>query len=141
MNTWFIIRLVLVAFAFLGGVFSTQPTPQPDGVSAGILLGIFAFGILGMLFVVGIQRVNPRTASTWRYPSWAINPFLLREPLQFFHLGGFFMLAAGAGNLLRILFVEQASWFSALTLLAFGAGILGGVYACTVVYRGKMARA
>lgn len=139
MNTWSTIRVTLVTIAFLGG-FSSLPPVSPEEVSIWLLLGVFVFGVLGMLFVIGIQRINPRSAPTWRYPSWSINPFSLREPLQFFHLGGFFMLASGVGLQLRMLVVDRMLWSSAYIFLAFGAGILGGVYACTVIYRSKMTR-
>ena len=141
MNTWLIVRLALVALSVLQGALSSQVSAPPEGVSLSLLAVIVGFGIVGMLFVVGIQRINPRSASTWRYPSWSINPFLLREPLQFFHLGGFFFIAAGVGSAVRMLALGQTPQLSALFLPAFGVGILGGVYACTVVYRGKMARA
>ncbi len=140
MNAWSIVRFALLAVAFLQGAFVSQSPVSPEEVSLWPAFRLFGFGILCMLFVVGIQRINPFSAPSWRYPSWFINPFLFREPLQFFHLAGFSMLATSAGTLVRMLFVEPLLWFSALSSLAFGAGILGGVYACTFVYRGKMER-
>ncbi len=138
MRLWLAVRIALVGLSFLQGALSSQSFAPPQGVSLSLLAAIFVFGIVGMLFVVGIQRVTPRSAPVWRYPRWSINPFLLREPLQFFHLGGFFFIATGAGNALRLLFLAQPITASALFLPAFGAGALAGVYACTVVYRGKM---
>jgi hypothetical protein len=138
MKSWFIVRLLLVAVSFLQGAFIDLPLAPPEDVSAQSLVFIFGFGIFGMLFVIGIQRVNPRSAPTWRYPSWYINPFLLREPLQFFHLGGFIMFAVVAGGALRAVVSGQPLRFSLLLPLVFGIGTLVGVYACTFVFRGKM---
>jgi hypothetical protein len=139
MNTWLLVRLVLIAAAFLQGTLSNEALAPPEGVSVMLLMAIFAFGSVGMLFIVGIQRFNPRTAAVWRYPAWTVNPFLLREPLQFFHLGGFFVFAAGAGGALRGLVLGPLPGLPALFLPAWGVGMLCGVYACTFVYRSKMA--
>jgi hypothetical protein len=138
MNTWFMVRAGLVGAAFVLAALSTQALAPVGGASVPMLLAVFAFGIVGMLFIVGVQRLNPRSARVWRYPNWSINPFVLREPLQFFHLGGFFFLAGGAGSALGQLFRGQALGLASLFLPAFGAGILIGVYACTFVYRAKM---
>lgn len=140
MKTWVIVRVILLILAFFQGVFSSQVSAPPEGGTTTLLLSVFGFGVFGMLFVVGIQRINPRSAPIWRYPSWFINPFLLSEPLQFFHLGGYFFLVIGAGSVLRQLFLGQDLGLSILFMPAFGAGILSGVYACTFVYRGKMQR-
>ena len=75
--------------------------PLPSDVPAPILAVIFLFGIFGMLFVIGIQAANSLSSKAWRFPSWKINPFLIREPLQFFHFGGHYFLALGVGVLLR----------------------------------------
>lgn len=141
MKTWLVVRLALIGLFFLQGALSNQIAAPPEGVSAPLLAGIFVFAIVGMLFVVGIQRINPRSAPVWRYPNWSISPFLLREPLQFFHLGGFLFIAGGFGSALRLLVLGQAITVSALFLPTFGAGTLAGVYVCTVMYRSKMERA
>jgi len=140
MNTWLIVRVALVALSLVQGALTNEVIAPLEGVSASLLLAIFAFGVVGMLFVVGIQRVNHRSAAVWRYPSWSICPFLLREPLQFFHFGGFFLIAAGVGGALRMLVLGQSLLLSLLFIPTYGVGILAGVYVCTVVYRSKMER-
>lgn len=141
MKTWAIVRTALVIFAFLQVALRSQVPAPPEGVSLSGLAGIFCVGAFGILFVVGIQRINPLSAPTWRYPRWSVNPFLLREPLQFFHLAGFFFLAAGAGTLLRQFILGPQVELSVFFVPVFGSGILCGVYACTIVYRGKMSSA
>jgi hypothetical protein len=138
MKTWFIVRLTLVAVSFLEGAFLDLPLAPSEEVSRQSLVFIFGFGVVGMLFIIGLQRFNPRSAPTWRYPSWYINPFLLREPLQFFHLGAFIMFAVVAGGALRAVVSGQQLQFPLLLPLVFGISVLVGVYACTFVFRGKM---
>jgi hypothetical protein len=137
MRKWLVVRSALIVFAFLYCALVSQEM-TPDNVTSELLFTIFCFGIIGLLFVVGIQRLNPRSAPIWRYPSWSINPFLAREPLQFFHLGGFYFLASGAGIILRKLFLNQDLDISLLFFPAFGAGTLCGIYVCTYVYKSKM---
>lgn len=140
MNIWATVRAGLIAAGFvLASVTNAAAAPR-EGVTLTILAAVFSFGMVAMLFVIGMQRINPRSAPTWRYPSWTVNPFSLQEPLQFFHLGGFFFLATGAGAALYQLLHGQELGLANLFLPAFGAGILVGVYACTFAYRGKMER-
>ncbi|MDM4769972.1 hypothetical protein [Solimonas sp. SE-A11] len=140
MKIGFIVRLSVVALSFAQGALTSQLVAPAEGVSASMLVVVFLFGIVSMLFVVGMQRINPRSASVWRYPNWDINPFLLNEPLQFFHLGGYSFIAVGVGSALRLLVLGQAIPVSVMFAPAAGAGVLAGVYACTIVYRGKMER-
>jgi len=102
--------------------------PPPEDSPLPILGVIFIFGVVGMLFVVGIQAVNPRSASVWRYPSWSINPFLLKEPLQFFHFGGYYFLALGVGVLVRHLVTPHTIGPDSFFLLSLALGMLAGVW-------------
>lgn len=135
---WTIIRVTLISVAFLSPAFITKSPQQTEDMPAPFLIATFVFGIVGLLFVVGMQRINPWSAKLWRYPKWSINPFQIREPLQFFHFGGYFMLASGAGTLLHQILFGPALRISECLPLVFGVGILCGVRACTVVYQNKM---
>ena len=135
---WTVIRIIFIAAAFLSSTFITQAQPQTEDAPIAILIAAFLFGIVGLLFVVGMQRINPLSAKLWRYPKWSINPFQMREPLQFFHFGGYFMLASGAGIALNRIFWGPALHASDCLPLVFGFGILCGVRACTIIYQNKM---
>jgi hypothetical protein len=139
MKSWLILRVILIFAALLQGMLMDGVAPPPEDSSLPILGVIFIFGIVGMLFVVGIQAFNPLSASVWRYPSWHINPFLLKEPLQFFHFGGYYFLALGGGILIRHLATSHPLGPDSFFLLSLASGILAGVWACTVVFRRKMA--
>lgn len=101
-------------------------------------LELFIFGILGLLFVVDIQRLNPLSAQVWRYPRWDINPFLFSEPLQFFHLAGYAALAGAFGTILHEIFVTGRLGQNSRIEFVIGSGLLAGVYACTFIFRRKM---
>ena len=138
MNAWPYVRGALVGVFFLGGLFG-QSRPIDFPYAWPYIAGaVFAFGVVGMLFVVGIQAANPRSDLAWTYPRWARNPFTMRQPLQFFHLGGYAFMAAGTGALLRALFVPTTSVDEPLVITFWGAGMLAGVWCCVRVFRRKM---
>ena len=138
MKTWAIVRIALVATGVIQGALSDRVAAPADGVSIPLLFVVLGFGIFAMLFLVGVQRLNPRNAPAWRYPSWSLSPFSLRAPLQFFHLCGYFFLASGLGGALGQVVHGQPLGLATLFLPAFGAGLLVGVYLCTAVFRSKM---
>lgn len=138
MNSWSALRVILIFAALLQGTFMEGVAPPPEDSPLPILAFIFFFGILGMLFVVGIQAINPRSANVWRHPSWHINPFLIKEPLQFFHFGGHYFLALGIGVLIRHSVISPPLGPNSFFLLSLASGMLVGVWACTVAFRRKM---
>jgi hypothetical protein len=141
MNMWPYVRGGFVAVSFLGGVLGTDRRYVDFGYGLyEIAITVFVFGIVGMLLVIGIQAVNPRSDPKWFYPGWALNPFKLGQPLQFFHFGGYFIMAAGVGALLRSLFVHDTPLAEPVVFTFWGAGILVGVWCCTRVFRKKMVR-
>lgn len=139
-QNWTTIRVVLIAAAFLASAFSGQDQYQSEQIPAVFLLIVLLVGVIGLPFIVGIQRVNPWSAKVWQYPTWSANPFQPREPLQFFHFGGYFMLGAGLGSLLNQLAIGLPLRSSSSMLVVFGAGLLIGVQVCTRLYKSKMAR-
>ena len=138
MSKWTTIRLALIAATLVASAFPATPPEQTEDIPVLFLIAVFVFGIVALLGVVGFQRFNPLSAKTWRYPDWSINPFLLREPLQFFHFGGYFMLASGLGTVISRMVFGPALSVSDCLPLAFGLGILCGVRVCTIAYHDKM---
>lgn len=144
MNNWVYLRLGIVALSFLQGVvwtpslFGDAPGRGEGSIQWGPVLLFFLFPMVALLFIIGIQFFNPRSASAWRYPSWKINPFLLSEPLQPLHFLGFVFLATGLGALTRGL-LTRSLISDALAIASFGAGTVLGVYLCTLVFRRRMA--
>jgi len=141
MNAWFYIRVGLVLVSFLGGAFGTSRGAVNFGYGLPeIAAASFAFGVVGMLFVIGVQAFNPWSDAAWAYPQWTQNPFKPGQPLQFFHLGGYFFLAAGVGALLRAFFVQIAPLAEPVMFAFWGSGILVGVWCCCRLFKKKMAR-
>lgn len=138
---WPVIRAVLLLFMFALGLFTTIPgsfNPPIDWLTLGVITVFFP---LGLVFVIGIQFFNPKSAPFWRYPSWQLNPFQFREPLQFFHFGGFTCFAYGVGEIVQFSLRNSAVLSpEALILFAMGCGLLVGVWLCTIVFRKKMSR-
>jgi hypothetical protein len=139
-NRWVYVRGGLVAVSFVGGIFGEgrvvslgYPWPQ-------LAVALFAFGVIGMLLLLGIQAFNPRSASRWAFPQWGLNPFTTRQPLQLFHFCGYFFLAAGIGALLRALVLGTAAGDEPIALASWGAGIIAGVWCCSRVFPRKMER-
>jgi hypothetical protein len=139
MNAWPYVRGGVVAASFLGGALGTDRRVVDFGISLPtIALVTFTFAVVGMLFVVGIQVFNPRSDAGWAYPKWTLNPFKLRQPLQFFHFGGYFFLLAGVGALSRWLFIRETPLAEPIAFTFWGAGVLAGVWCCTRVFHKKM---
>jgi hypothetical protein len=141
MSAWSYVRGATVTASFLGGLFGTARSVDFGMPLSYIAAAVFAFGVVGMLFVIGIQAFNPRSDAIWSYPGWVLNPFTMRQPLQFFHFGGYSFLAAGIGALLRSVFVRGTPLVEPIVFAFWGAGILVGVWCCTRVFRRKMKRA
>ena len=92
MNMWPYIRGGLVAVSLLGGTLGVHRQYVDFGYGLyQIAAAVFVFGIVGMLFVIGIQAFNPRSDAKWSYPRCALNTFKIGQPLQFFHFGGYFI--------------------------------------------------
>jgi hypothetical protein len=139
MRVWVYVKSAVVAAALVEGFFEGGGVLDPGLPLGYFATGVFAFGVVGMLLVIGIQYLNPRSDAAWTYPQWAVNPLRTGQPLQFFYFAGYFFLAGGLGGLLRAMFVK-ASPLSEPVLATFtGAGVLVGVWSCTRVFRKKMA--
>ncbi len=138
MNGWTVLRLLVVALAGAQGARDPAGWTPAQGVGAGLLFGLLGYGLVAVPVVASLQRFNRRASGSWRYPSWSINPLTMREPLQFFHAAGFVFLGIGAGIALGELIRRQPLTLASAPTLAIGLGLLGGVYASTLLFRSKM---
>jgi hypothetical protein len=114
--------------------------PGPDSSFAGgsisLLLVFFGFGAIAMLFVVGLQAFNPRSAILWAKPNWRTNPFSLKQPLQFFHMMDYyFIVSVIAASVVSLL--KHVSGLEPLIPIALGTGVLLGVKFCVLLFRWK----
>lgn len=140
MNIWALIRVALVLFTAVATFFVPLGPQAKPPISWPALAAIFVSCSLGLLFVFGIQAINPQSAKVWRRPSWALNPFNFQEPLQFFHLGAYVGLADGIVTFARVAYSSTPFYAEALVPLVIGLGILVGLQITMVVFRSKMTR-
>jgi hypothetical protein len=140
-NIWVWNRAAVLLLGALGAN-SFVPGPQSPfaGGSVTLLLVFFCFGAIAMVFVVGLQAINPCSAIVWTKPDWHGNPFSAHQPPQFFHLIGFFMVATGVAAAV-ITLLRHLAGLEPLLPIALGAGILSGVKGCMVLYRKKFGSA
>ena len=135
---WYWVRVALVVCSFIIGPFYTTPeavsSSGVDWIASLFVLIIMPFG---MLFVISIQALNPISAPEWRKPSWDINPFLLKEPLQFFHLAAFFFMACGIGACLSLIFRGMEAAPLAVLLFSCGLSVWFGVQISMKIYKKK----
>jgi hypothetical protein len=139
MEPWIGVRLAFVAAALVWGCLDGLLISSLGQVALDSVIIGFLGAVVVVPVVVGGQALNSRSTPVWRYPLWSVNPFLLGEPLQFFHLAAYFFIAAGAGAVCRSLVVGEGLRLAHFLLPLIGAGVLLGVAACTVLYRRKMA--
>lgn len=139
MAFWRGFRFAVLLASFLSPFFAPSSRTPELSIGWSDVVTTLVIAPVGLLFVVGIQRLNPRSASVWRYPSWDINPFTLKEPLQFFHFAGYVSLAGGLGLLAHQRAVNERIFPDDCLSAVLGLGFLAGVQLCIRIYRKKMA--
>lgn len=135
---WLFVRLTIIAVAVVLALFSpaneSQETPDVAWVSVPV---VFIFAVVSMQFVIGIQAFNSMSAKKWIRPGWRSNPFNLKQPLQFFHFAGWFMLASSLSYLPAGFGGTHDSMVLVAMPASFGLGTLMGVKLSVLVYRRK----
>ena len=138
MNGWLLARIALLAFVAISSFFvplGQQASPPLSWQALGV---IFVFCPVALVIVLGLQTLNPRSAGLWHKPSWSLNPFNFKEPVQFFHLGAYVFIIQGTVTLARAT-ASQAISIEVLVPLAMGMGILVGLEVCRKLFRSKFA--
>jgi hypothetical protein len=140
-SKWFWIRVVLTVLGGLSGVSIVSPETIKSS-SADLdwtaTLVIFLFAVVGTLFLLAIQALNPYSAEIWHKASWEVNPFLFREPLQFFHCGAYCFIACGLVACAILVYRGDDGFPLGVSLLALGAGLRLAVALSACVFRRKV---
>jgi hypothetical protein len=140
-SKWFWVRVSIVVGGALSGPSITSPRYVESSNVAWVDLPVmFLFTIAGLLILLGIQVLNPRSARVWRRPSWEVNPFLLTEPLQFWHCAAYHLLAMGVIACITLVYRGAEGAPLAVSLLALGAGTRIAVTLSTFLFRRKMGK-
>lgn len=98
---------------------------------------MFVATVVGLQFVIGVQVVNSASAKTWTRPNWRVNPFNFRQPVQFFHFGGWFMVFGS----IPYLFFAATGRSEGISLFfitaSMGLGALVGTRLSVLLFRRK----
>lgn len=138
MRVWLIVRWALIVASAIGTFFVPLAPQASPPIGWGALLAILAFCPVGLVLVLGLQVVNPRSAKLWLLPSWQLNPFNFRQPLQFFHLGAYVCLSQALVILARLVISPVPFYVEALVPLAMALGIFLGLQLVALVFRAKI---
>ena len=146
-NTWFKIRLALIAIGFAAGMFlpwnetATAFGEMPREMLVLVLIlsvgGVLLSPII-LLFVIGIQSTNPFSDRRWTRPAHRSNPFRFGNPLLFFHFAAYFTGAQALGVLVSALWWGPYAAAMGALGIAGAAGILLGVRLSMRVFKRKM---
>jgi hypothetical protein len=98
---------------------------------------VLVFGVVAVLFVIGIQAANPWSAKVWSRPSWSENPFSMRQPCQFFHFGAWHTMAWPVAGALTETVLRRPLHPEYVVIAAFGVGLRIGVSLVEIVFRPK----
>jgi hypothetical protein len=74
----------------------------------------------------------------WFRPSWQLNPFNFRQPLQFFHLAAYTCISHGLVVLTRLAASQVSFYVETLVPLAIAVGILFGLQLAMSVFGKKV---
>lgn len=139
MNKWKFLRIALISFIAVSSLLTPLEPKVNLAINWSTLGVIFVFSFLAILFVVGMQVVNPLSAKVWHKPDWNCNPFSLKDPIQFFHLAAYIMLVQGAVVLFRLLLSSIPFYLESLVPFVIGAGALIGIKLAMLFFRVKYA--
>ena len=138
MNVWLYIRAALLVFVAVATLFVPLGPQARPPIGWEALAIIFIFCPVALVFVLGLQVVNPLSAKEWRHPSWNANPFNFSEPLQFFHLGAYVCLVQGVVTIARVAVSPVQFYVESLVPLAMAAGIFVGLQLVMRVFSSKV---
>ena len=125
---WLFARLGLCLVGLVQPAFLMDSVPDDfSKPSWPFFFGLWAATCVGIIFVLGFQKLNPRMDTPWESPSWTRCPFVLKQPLQFFHLGAWYFISIGIGSLIVGLPRTPTNWFWELPL-SCGSGVWTGVW-------------
>ncbi|MEM1108600.1 MAG: hypothetical protein AAGH99_07920 [Planctomycetota bacterium] len=145
-TTWFRLRMVISVFVIgMTMLIPGQPFEDLRSLPTEIHLFVAIFLIaslilipLMLLFVIGIQAINPLNDSQWLKPTHDANPLYLRNPLFFFHFAAYLIFAAGGSLLVSSLWRGWPALAHGVYLLLAAPMILLGIRICIRVFRHKL---
>lgn len=135
MNNWKKTRIGLVAFVFLQGLLLEGAAPPPSDVPLPILPIIFAFGLIGIPFIIGIQAINPASPKPWKRPDWNSNFLSPKNPINLFYFFSIIMLSVGLGVVFRHIIYKSYIGPDTFFFVSLSLGLYLGIQLCTILFR------
>jgi len=132
-SKWTYIRIICVATGILNGL----ATNMQSDVSPWLLAGVATI-VMPLLMIIVVAMNSRRFDPVWLAPSWHTNPFALKQPFQFFHMVAFMAFTTSITILIRSFWVSISLLPQAILNLAFGLGLLVGIYICMIIYDARM---
>jgi hypothetical protein len=139
-SRWVYIRIALILLSGIVSLVIPLGTQAVPPIGWGSILAILTFSPIALIAVLAFQVANPRTAKPWPRPSWNLNPFNFREPLQFFHLAAYVCLAQATGNLVHLAVSSVPFYIEALVPLAMAGGAFLGIQIFMLLFSSSVHR-
>ncbi|MCP4274299.1 MAG: hypothetical protein GY781_20445 [Gammaproteobacteria bacterium] len=134
MNIWTLVKAVLIIFAATTSVMDKSFSEASDFVGWEFVIACLLFFPVIVLSGLFVLKAILRKELDFQTPNWHSNPFDFSHPEHFFHLGGYFMIVSGIGASISMFVETGTSSPAVLTPLAFGVGILGGIWFLKIVH-------
>ncbi|WCE04916.1 hypothetical protein [Pseudoxanthomonas sp. JBR18] len=122
MRRWVVLRCAIMLVSAAGALFTPLRPQASPPIEWGALLVIFLFCTVGMAAIFMVHLVALDSAKKWARPSWRLNPFDFRQPLQFFQLGAYVCSASGLVVLARLAVLQVPFYVEALVPFAIAFG-------------------
>jgi hypothetical protein len=135
MIRWLIV-LIGITISIIG-VFSQKSCFKQDyeiKMELKDLFLIFIFTIFGVLFVLNLLRNNSKRVKNWKKPSWDANPFNLKNPLDFFHLCGYFIFFNAVAEILGNILKFHSISVEILGMFVMGMSVLSALKIAEKIY-------
>ena len=136
---WFFLRVFLIVASIVTGALRPFLEPAPlrskwGPVFAFVMIAGAFFWPVCLLFVMGLQSINPWSSKKWTRPNWYCNFLNPRDPLPFFHFAAFFLGGAGIGELVSTAATLGTIDWEACMATIHSCEILLGVKICEVAF-------
>jgi len=134
---WLFVRVVFMIIGAIQGVHASIPEISWwVGVLITSLAGLF-LGPVSMISIMALQSVNPMSAERWYKPSWYLNPFRLRDPIQFFHFATWYATVFFIAAIMRNALLGRTVMVFAFMVSMTCIGAFIGLSLCQRIFRNK----
>ncbi len=134
MNIWAIVKVAVIIFVAITSAFGNSYAEVNEVVGwEAVIVGLLFFPLI-VLVGLFLLKVIFRRKLDFETPSWKSNPLDFSHPEHFFHFGGLVMVTSGIAGMLAVFIKSRVISISLCAPLAFGIGILFGIWVLKVVH-------